>query len=137
VIKREDVALGTERVISGSNRSRKMDSGRWTRNSGLNRRRAKSPHIEIVFVFLEWRSREKHIQQAARIAFEFAAFGSGIAIAEHQEIYLLRGIAVLHEFDQCARRGWTRRVDEHVLGIDIHRPHSRNALRLSRFFKIT
>ncbi len=64
-----------------------------------------SPQTLISLLpFLERRGREQGRDEPPRVALEFRPLARGVAVAEDQQIQLLRRIAALVQLDQAARR---------------------------------
>ena len=76
-----------------------MNALRRPRDPGLDRRRNEAPDVDVLLSFLEWRDLEQRGHQTPGVSFELAALGSGVAVAEHEQVQFLRGIAGFVDFD--------------------------------------
>ena len=110
-----------------------MDSERRARDAGVRRGRAETPHVEVVAPFLERRGGEEHVHQPPRVLFELASFARRVAVAEEQQVDLVRGIAGALQRDQLTGGSRARIVDRRVARIDEQRPRvaERVAVRIA------
>ena len=99
-----------------------MHAGRRPRNAGLLRGRTERPDVEVAAPLLEGRDREEELRQPPRVLLELAALGRRVAVAQDQEVHLVRGVPRLLDLEEWAGRGRRGGVDEHVLRIEDQRP---------------
>src|SRR5262249_44441812 len=112
VVESEDVTLGSKRIV-GRNRIAINSCGR-PRDSGLVRRRTKTPDIEVAAMLFERRGREQNRDQASGVGLKFSDFARSVTIAQQQQINF-RG-RITHPLNWNLR-GWRARfrpVDENI-----------------------
>ena len=122
ILERQDVTLGTERVIRGTGRRASIYPGGGPRDAGLGGGRTDPPDVEVVAARLEGFLREERRGHATRIRAEFsAALGRRVAIAEQQHIDLRLRLPVPLHLDRLLPRG-PRSIDEGVGRVNRHSP---------------
>ncbi len=126
VVEGEHVAFRAEGVVGRADRVAAVHAQRRPRDAGLASRRHEAPHVEVLAAFLERRGLEQDGHEAAGVGLELAPFGGGVAVAEQQQIDLVRRIAVALQGQDLAGAGVGHgRAHEHVLWIHGGRPHRR------------
>ena len=122
VVGREDVALGSERVVAGADGRPPVDARRGPRDPGLGRGRTNAPHVEVRLAALEWLGRKQRLDEALGVLLELRLLGGGVAVAENQQVDLGGRIAVLQQLDHRPRRRRRGGIDELIRRIDLRRP---------------
>ena len=135
VVESQDVALRAEGVVGRADAGAAVDAGRGPRDPRLLGGRTERPDVEVRAALLEGRDREEHVGEPPRVLLELSALGRRVAVAEDQEVDLVRRVARLLDLEQRPGR-WpasTRRrtcPSGRAGSVQI----SRKALRASRFF---
>src|SRR5713101_221453 len=95
VVVGEDVPLGIECAVVRRKRRAAEDAGVRPADAALGRWQIEGADIEIGFAAVERLLAEERVHQAFCVGVEFLHFGGGVAVAENEQVHLLRGRAVL------------------------------------------
>src|SRR5262249_1676415 len=102
VVEREDVALRVERAVCGAQGRWTINVLRRTRHARLRGGRYQPPDVDVALPLLEWRGAEQRRYETLGVALELRSLARGVAVAEDQQIELLRRLAGFMQFDQRA-----------------------------------
>src|SRR6185295_5833287 len=98
IVERENVALRSKGIVRRDRVA--IDSGGWSRDSGLQRGRTKPPDVKIGAMLFEGRGREEDSDQAARVGLELSEFTRGVAITQQKQVNLRRRVAHFLNWNQ-------------------------------------
>ena len=122
IVVSEDVALGIEAAVVSRKRRTAKDSSMRPADAALRRWKINCPNVEIDFAAAEWLLEKQRIHQALRIGVEFLHLGVGVAIAQDEQVHLVRWRPVLENSPDAPGRHRVGQDDEPRVGINRRGP---------------